>query len=148
MHNRPWQEMIKHLLAYKRCMNFVMVAVCAGFAGCGNLNPPETAHEPAVNAAVPSPKPLQPPAPETPADPIQRKLVGTRWEVGGFEIGFLDAKKLLLKGGPLRDLAPAGLEVPYVYKEGALEIKALGQTRTGTWDGEQLLIDGIAAQKL
>ena len=119
-------------------------------AGCGGKDaaPPVPVEPiPSPKAAEPAPTPVEAPAAVV-SDPLQQKLIGTSWKLSDFEITFKDANKIWLKGGPLRDLAPAGLDAQYTYKDGTVEIVAMGQTKTGTWDGEQLMIEGLAATKL
>jgi hypothetical protein len=68
------------------------------------------------------------------------------------EAAFIDGTKVKLKGGPLKDLLPQGLDAKYAYESdasgnGVITVSALGQTKKGTWDGEKLVVDGVAGVK-
>ncbi len=134
----------------------VVVLLALGLCACGGKSEepapapaaPPAATPPAPPAATPPAPPALPAAAAAAApvadvsDPIHQKLIGTAWTVGDFEIAFQDAAGILLKGGPLKDIAPNGLKGQYTYKDGAVTITAMGQSKTGTWDGEKLVIDG------
>jgi len=79
-------------------------------------------------------------------DPMHEKLIGTEWMVGDYHVAFKDAETVRVKGGPLATLAPNGLDATYKLEDGIIEVQAMGQTRTGTWDGEELVVDGNVAQ--
>jgi hypothetical protein len=40
-----------------------------------------------------------------------------------------------------------GMDATYTFKAGAVEVSAMGQTKTGTWDGTALVMDGEAGVK-
>lgn len=77
-----------------------------------------------------------------PTDPNHQKLIGTHWMVGDFDVTFQDAQTLMVKGGPLAQTAPNGLQAKYSYENGILKVIAMGQAKTGTWDGAKLVVDG------
>ena len=75
-------------------------------------------------------------------------LVGTSWAFeDGTEISVKDAETAVIKGGVVALIAPNGLDAKLSYEDGNVTISAMGQSRTGTWDGETLEIDGNAATK-
>jgi len=78
-------------------------------------------------------------------DDLHAQLVGTAWQVGDFHFTFVDASTVKIKGGALTTVAPDGLDGSYTYADGEIEVSAMGQTRTGTWDGETLEVDGTEA---
>ena len=80
-------------------------------------------------------------------DPQHALLIGTTWTLGDMELNFKDASTLTISGGPVAMLAPDGLDAAYTYAAGALEVSAVGQTRTGTWDGSALTFDGQTAER-
>jgi len=105
-----------------------------------------------VAAAPAAPAAAAPAAPAAPLDPLQQKLVGTSWKLGEIEAAFTDGSKVKLKGGPLKDIMPQGLDAKYTYERdpsgnGLITVSALGQTKKGTWDGEKLVMDGTAGVK-
>ena len=79
---------------------------------------------------------------------LHDQLSGSSWKIGDFQVSFLDKEKVLLKGGVLINIMPKGLEAPYQYEDGAIVISALGQRKTLVWDGEKLLMDGMAASRV
>lgn len=81
-------------------------------------------------------------------DPAVQKLIGTTWTLpDGLELSFTDGKTAKVKGGIVASLAPNGIDASFTHTNGTLEFKAMGQTRTGTWDGEKLTLDGAVATK-
>lgn len=70
------------------------------------------------------------------------KLIGTNWQVGDFKMEFQSEEAVKISGGALATIAPDGLDAEYTYEDGAIVLSAMGQTREGTWDGENLVIDG------
>lgn len=133
----------------------VVMLLALGLSACGGKS-----EEPAPASAKPqAATPPAPPAGASPAapaaelaesasDPLHQKLIDSAWTIGDFQIRFLDAAGILLKGGPLKDIAPNGLKGQYTYKDGVVTISAMGQTKTGTWDGEKLVIDGKEGVKI
>ncbi|MBI3117822.1 MAG: hypothetical protein HYZ00_03995 [Candidatus Hydrogenedentes bacterium] len=121
--------------------------------------PAEPAPTPAPAEPAPAPAPAEPapaPAPGAAAapaavpgelDPQQAKLIGTSWQVGDVEAAFQDGDTVMLKGGQIAGIMPDGLEAQYKYEGGKITLSALGQERTGTWDGEKLVVDGNVATK-
>ena len=158
----------------KQCLSLLLVvALAVALAACGGKSeeaakPPTPTPTPAATptpappATVPSPPAVETataPAAETgeeeageksmtELDPLHAKLVGTAWMLGDIHVQFLDAEKVMLKGGPLNALAPNGLTAKYSYKDGLVEVSAIGQTKTGTWDGEKLVVDGTVGKKM
>lgn len=99
--------------------------------------------------AAPAEAPKQPDTAVTPepaaanVDPAVQKLIGTTWSMpDGTELTFKDDKNVQAKGGKVAMLGPNGINVTFTYNAGNLEFKAMGQTLTGTWDGEKLTVSG------
>lgn len=125
--------------------------------------PPPAAPAPEVTppAAAPAPAPVVEPAPAPEAAPAadaaaavpgeldatHAKLIGTSWMVGDVEANFTDKDSVMLKGGIVATLAPDGLEADYTFADGKVELNAAGNTKSGTWDGTALVIDGTVATK-
>jgi len=76
------------------------------------------------------------------------ELVGTKWNVGEYEVEFKNNTTVLVKGGQINDLAPEGVEGAYTLEDGRIEVEVLGETRVGTWDGEKLVVDGAEGTKI
>ncbi len=75
-------------------------------------------------------------------------LVGTAWAFeDGTEISFKDAETAVIKGGVVALIAPGGLDAALTFEDGNVTISAMGQTKTGTWDGESFEMDGNVATK-
>ena len=82
------------------------------------------------------------------------ELVNTEWRFEEFELAFQDPPEVIVRGEPIR--AEFGLDdVTGEYAvddsgfvEITVEIGDLNEIRMGTWDGEQLIIDGITGQRL
>ena len=72
-------------------------------------------------------------------------LVGTIWEIGEFTATFKEDNTVTLQGGALASIAPEGLDVSYSLRGKSLEIDAMGMTKSGSFDGTNLIIDGAAA---
>ena len=146
-------------------MPLTAVALSAAvLTGCGGSAEPSPAPAPKVTTPAPAAAPaaaapaaeaapaaadagavmMAPAATPAPAgaDPVQAKLFNTSWLVGDFEVTFIDQAKMTIKGGPLTAIAPNGLEANYSYNAGIIEVTAMGTTKTGTWDGEKLVVDG------
>ena len=107
-----------------------------------------------VQRAAPMPGPDSSPAAKPNAKEIgdaagpgaaANPLVGTTWLVGDVTVTFKDGASAFAKGGMLAQVAPDGLDVAYTLKDSIVEIGALGQTMTGTFDGTKLVIDGKVA---
>jgi hypothetical protein len=117
---------------------------------------PSAAAQTSAPAPAPESKPATPAAaPATAAAPAAAPqgsgtgLSGTKWMLGDLTVTFKDASTAVVTGGPLAAVAPNGLEASYTLKDNALEVKApaLGITKTGTFDGTKLVIDGKTAVK-
>jgi len=77
-----------------------------------------------------------------------KALIGTKWTIGEYEATFKDDKKVTLKGGALKLMAPNGLDADYTLVDGVLTVSAMGQKKEGTWDGTKLVVDGAEGVKL
>lgn len=107
---------------------------------------------PAEPAAV-SVTPAEPAAPVEPAAPADAAaapaaasgLEGSTWKLGEFVITFNDASTITVKGGPLGE--GEGVPGTYTVENGNITINAVNQSKTGTWDGTALVIDGTTAEK-
>lgn len=107
------------------------------------------AEAPAVETAPASEAAAEQPAPAAPADDLHQKLIGTKWKLGDIDVHFKDAETVHLNGGPLTMMtAGKGLDAKYAYSEGGLRVNAMGQSKTGTWDGTSLTVDGEAGVKV
>ena len=144
------------------CVALAMVAV---FAACSSPEPapaptpqpninlpkpaPKAAPAPQVPAAAPEPAPATAAAPDAAAQPAApaagATLVGSTWKIGEFIANFKDATTVSLKGGALASVAPDGLDAKYTLADGKVEVNVMGMTKTGTFDGTNLIIDGSAA---
>jgi hypothetical protein len=91
------------------------------------------------------------PIPDTAVQPAApaagATLVGSTWKIGEFMATFKDETTVSLKGGALASIAPNGLDAKYTLADGKVEVNAMGMTKTGTFDGTALIIDGKAAEK-
>ncbi len=145
------------------CLSFGLVVL----AGCGEtpdtsdaVDVPEPALEETAPLAPDATGAHEGPLSETPADeepvaavePVEQPaasagLVGSTWQVGEFTVTFKDDSRLQVMGGKAAEIAPQGLEGTYVVKDGVIEIRVLTEHKTGTWDGTQLVIDGVSARK-
>ncbi|MCX5772063.1 MAG: hypothetical protein NTZ09_17570 [Candidatus Hydrogenedentes bacterium] len=142
------------------CLALAMMM--AMFAACSNPEPvakpgpqpntdlpkpaPKAAPAPAAPAPVAAPAPA--PAPDAAAQPPAAgagTLVGSTWKIGEFTANFKDATTVSLKGGALASVAPDGLDAKYTLADGKVELIAMGMTKTGTFDGTNLIIDGTTA---
>jgi len=141
---------------------FLCLALAAviTFAACSSPEPEPKPSEPPIAtpapeekapaaAPEPAPEPEAAPAPEeaAPAEPAVAggTLVGSTWKIGEFTATFKDDTTVSLKGGPLAAIAPNGLDAKYTLADGKLTVKAMGQTKSGTFDGTNLIIDGDTA---
>jgi hypothetical protein len=84
---------------------------------------------------------------EEAAAPVMDGLVGSKWTYEEIELTFKEGNKVHLKGGPLAALAPDGTDADYTLKDGAIEVSVMGETYSGTFDGEKLIVDGTEAVK-
>lgn len=124
------------------CCALLLTAACGGPAPAPTP-PPQPAAAPAPAAAPP----VSAPAP-LPEDPKHRLLVGTEWRLGEMTVHFLDAGRLLVKGGDVAPHAPGGITVKYRYTDGAVEASVMGQPIAAQWDGASLSVGGLAAEKM
>ncbi|NIA14617.1 MAG: hypothetical protein GWP08_11105 [Nitrospiraceae bacterium] len=134
--------MMKKFLA---CLLILSVVVAIG--ACSK--PDSDAGSPAAaQRSVPAPTGASTPAtkPATDAAPMAAAdLVGTVWSYDGMTITFKDDSNLLLKGGVVDGVAPEGLEGTYSLKDGIIEVNAMNITKTGTFDGKTMVVDGKPA---
>jgi hypothetical protein len=153
----------------KKCVVYcVMVVVIAGITACSKApqEPPKTAAPP-TTPTVPVVTPPVAATPITPTVPVVTHpvaaapasstaaavqapvggLAGTTWKLGDLTVTFKDASNLVAKGGPVAAIAPNGMEATYSIKDTLLEITVptMGITKTGTFDGTKLVIDGQTA---
>jgi len=71
-------------------------------------------------------------------------LRDSTWEVGGFELQFGEAPQVHVSGDAVP--IPGGVDGFYtIDTEGVVEVRALGQAKSGVWDGERLMVDGAEA---
>ncbi|HOK08244.1 MAG TPA: hypothetical protein PLT82_08545 [Candidatus Hydrogenedens sp.] len=85
---------------------------------------------------------------ELPQNPLHKSLIGSFWRFEEFDMRFLDANHVHIKGGVVNKLSPEGIEAEYkLYDDGILEIMVLGMIKTGMWDGKKLVIDGLIGTK-
>jgi hypothetical protein len=71
-------------------------------------------------------------------------LKDSTWEVGGFELRFGEAPQVHIAGEAVP--IPGGVDGFYtIDEEGVVEVRALGQAKSGVWDGERLMVDGAEA---
>jgi len=75
-------------------------------------------------------------------------LVGTTWRVEEFTITFKNPPEVFIKGGPLAESEPNGVTGEYTFEKGIVEVTASDETRAGTWDGVNLVVDGLKAKRL
>ncbi len=89
-----------------------------------------------------------PPEDFTPGEIDQ--LVDTVWRFEEFEVAFQEPPDVIVRGEPIR--SELGLEeVTGAYtldEEGFIEISAVNEIRMGTWDGDELIVDGITGERI
>lgn len=114
--------------------------------------------EPARPAAqAPSPDGSAATAPRSPelvsdpaagiADPAHRALVGTAWHVGEHRLWFMDAERVRVQSPRLEPYAPGGLVTRYRLRDGSVIMNVMGNEIRMTWDGTQLMADGLPAER-
>jgi hypothetical protein len=158
-------------------MTALLLAVAA-LSGCGGEQPAETtqAAPPVVSVpeTPPAPEPVEPATAEEPvpaAEPIVAEAVaaveepeaesgvlddatllellsGTTWMVGDMRVHFKDGQYVLVEGGEVAEIAPEGMNAAYKLENGTITVTAMGRTTTATWDGEQLVVEGVPARRL
>ncbi len=84
---------------------------------------------------------------------LQQQLIGTSWMIGDYHVSFKDNNKAIVKGEPIHDLYPDGVEATYSLKEnGDFVINAkkenLDETKIGIWNGKELVVDNRKGQLL
>jgi hypothetical protein len=147
-------------------MKKVLVTVLAGIfivtmAGCGGPKEEAAPAGPGTEeqaAPAPSQPPAAPPAEEAPAAPAEESaeaapaaeeggtgLVGTKWKLDEYVIEFQDDTQVLVKGGQIATLMPDGATGEYKIEDGKFSVSILGMTKSGTWDGDKLVVDGVEA---
>lgn len=131
------------------CMS-IAVGACTG-GGASSSEPASTdsaarvTPEPASADTAASSKPAVAPAPDATAS---NGLVGTTWKLGPFMAHFKDATTVHVSGGELAEQMPDGIDAVYAVKDGAIEVTVLnGIVKKGTWNGSNLVIDGMVAEK-
>jgi len=137
----------------------LVIAVFAAVAACSKPAeqqkqpapvPPAPVNKPAPAPAAPAPAApaatapaTAPAAPAAPAASADSPLVGTNWVLDDYKVTFKDATTFSLKIGQM----PQGIDGTYTLKDGVLEIKAMGMTKKGTFDGTKLTVDGKEATR-
>lgn len=101
---------------------------------------PEAAAPPEAPAAAPGETAAVEPAAEG-----SGSLVGTTWQIGDFTVEFKDDSQVLVKGGQIATLMPDGAMGEYKVEDGKFSVSILGMTKSGTWDGQKLIIDDAEA---
>lgn len=85
---------------------------------------------------------------DLPINDLHKSLIGSFWRFEEFDIRFIDANKLHIKGGVVNKLSSKGIDAEYkIYDDGVIEIMVLGMIKTGMWDGKKLVIDGLIGTK-
>ena len=72
-------------------------------------------------------------------------LAGTVWRTDTLILAFHEPPRVQVAGKAVP--VPGGTAGAFEVNEGAIVIHALGTTRTGTWDGTNLVIEGVAATR-
>lgn len=78
--------------------------------------------------------------------PAHAQLVGTSWVFGEITITFKSGTTAFVQGGRVATLAPEGVDGHYTLADGKISLDVMGETMSGTWDGESLVIDGAPGQ--
>lgn len=128
---------------YRTLMYVALGAAVLGVSACGGG---ETEKPKTTAPATRPPAEGRSNSPSLGVMPTAASLAGSAWMLGDVSIDFIDEDSAYIKGGPLEKLAPEGLEIPYSLEDGVIEASIMGQTRTGTWDGTTLTIDGSVAE--
>ncbi|MBI4556723.1 MAG: hypothetical protein HY706_04000 [Candidatus Hydrogenedentes bacterium] len=129
----------------------IAVIGCAQPAQNADTNAATPAPEPTAAAApAPATAPAVTPATTPASEPVAatpalatagaNDLLNTTWKIDEYVITFKNAPVIHIKGGILGD---TGMEGTYKFENGVVEVSALGQTKTGTWNGGKLVIDGV-----
>lgn len=106
---------------------------------------PATPEPASADTGASSTEPAAAPAPDTTAS---NGLVGTTWKLGPFMAHFKDATTVHVSGGELAEQMPDGIDAVYAVKDGAIEVTVLnGIVKKGTWNGSNLVIDGMVGEK-
>ena len=74
-------------------------------------------------------------------------LVGTTWRLEDYTITFHEPPEIHVAGGKIDEDHPEGVVGEYSVENGIIDISALDQGRSGTWDGQRLVIDGEKARR-
>jgi HEAT repeat protein len=70
-------------------------------------------------------------------------LVGTTWKLGEFTVLFKDATTINVKAPRM----PSGMDGTYTLEDGKITVNIAMETKTGTWNGTTLVIDGMTGEK-
>ena len=141
-------------------------AVVVMMTACGGSPATETPAAPETKTETPAPAPAVEPAPAPAAEPAPAAapaadsavtpepaaaadpLAGTSWKGPEYTVTFKGNGVCMASGGQLADIAPDGLEATYkIDAAGAVEVSAMGNTFTGTFDGTKLIVDGAEYAK-
>jgi hypothetical protein len=85
--------------------------------------------------------PLVPP--ENPG--TAEELAGTTWEVEGYVLAFEEPPEVHISGEAVP--FPGGVDGSFSVENGIIRVGALGRSHEGTWDGVNLVFEGVAAAK-
>jgi hypothetical protein len=97
--------------------------------------------------------PIEPPdemPSSTPSTAVgSNALEGTTWTLGEYTLAFKKEPEVLITGGQAANVSPDGIAGEYHLKPNAsIEVNAMGEIHTGTFDGKTLNIDGKVGIKL
>ena len=98
--------------------------------------------EPAVEESVST----SPAVPEAPKLDIPSELVGHAWKSGEHLFIFQKGGNVLVRGGHIQDSMPNGAPSRFELKGEELKLDVLGIHYTGTWNGQQLVINDQIAE--
>ena len=79
----------------------------------------------------------------------EEQLIGTVWRLEEFHLTFQEPPDVVIRGEIIEQEGYD--EVTGVYtvdEDGIIRVSALNESRVGTWDGENLIIDGITGEPL
>ncbi len=125
-----------------RCLLALLPLVLLGWACSKPAEPanpptPPQTNAPAASAADGAANPAAPGA--------YASLAGTAWEVGKYVLEFSEEPKVHISGEAVP--IPGGINGQYSVKDGAITVGAAGQSKSGTWDGSSLVLEGVNAKR-
>lgn len=119
------------------CVGMLLLGCVLGLAACGKSAEQTESAE--------SAQPAESAESAKEAQASDSGLAGTTWQVGDFSVTFQGPSTIQVTGSKIP--IPGGITGTYKVENGAVEISAMGMTRTGSWDGTTLIIDGAEAVK-